>query len=86
LGPQACGQQIKFSAGSLPSGFKDSTERGAGGEGDAKLRRGFVDKGEADSVGQAAHPAGADVSAIEDGDHAEIATLAPVLGTGAHLS
>jgi hypothetical protein len=32
LKPQTCGQQIKFSAGSLPSGFKDSTERGAGKE------------------------------------------------------
>jgi hypothetical protein len=34
LKPQTCGQQIKFSAASLPSGFKDSTERGAGGEGE----------------------------------------------------
>jgi hypothetical protein len=29
LKPQTCGQQIKFSAGSLLSGFKDSMERGA---------------------------------------------------------
>jgi hypothetical protein len=39
LKPQTCGQQIKFSAASLPSGFKDSTERGAGGEGEKGAER-----------------------------------------------
>jgi hypothetical protein len=32
LKPQTCGHQVKFSAVRPPSGFKDSTERGAGKE------------------------------------------------------
>jgi hypothetical protein len=39
LKPQTCGQQIKFSAAPLSSGFKDSTERGAGGEGEHGAER-----------------------------------------------
>jgi hypothetical protein len=39
LKPQTCGQQIKFSAAPLSSGFKHSTERGAGGEGEHGAER-----------------------------------------------